>query len=311
MQLITNQDILNNYGKPMVVALGSFDGVHCGHRVLIKETVRQAEALDFLSGVFTFYPHPLKIIKPERSPGVITTLFQKKKIISELGVDRLIVKDFTKEFASTEFHSFVKNYLVKYLNVKGVIVGEDYRFGRDSMGNVERMKELGQEFGFSVTAFETISINDVEVRSTLIRNLIINGQVEKLPVYLGRPYTLAGKVTHGDGRGRQLGFPTANVTLVDDFVIPKYGVYAVYIEMDGERYPAVANIGFRPTFNKNELSIEIHIMDFSNDLYDKFLEVELILMIRTERLFDSINELVGQIKDDVKKARQILCTNFV
>ncbi len=306
MQLITDQKFLKNYGKPMVMALGTFDGVHFGHQVLIKETVRQAKALDGLSGVFTFYPHPLKVLKPERAPGLVTALPQKERIIANLGVDQLIVKAFTKEFASIEFRSFVETYLVRDLKVKGVVIGEDYRFGRESIGNVQRMKDLGKEYGFSVTAFDTISVNNVEVRSTLIRNLITNGQVDRLPVYLGRPYTLFGKVEHGDGRGRKLGFPTANLTLADDYVIPQYGVYAAFVVIRGERYPAVVNIGCRPTFNKKDLSVEIHVINFFENLYDELLEVELIYKIRSERSFDSVSELIGQIQKDVLKASQIL-----
>lgn len=307
MQLITDQEIRRDHGKPMVVALGSFDGIHKGHQIIIGETVHQAKAVGGLSGVFTFHPHPLRVLAPEQAPGLITALPQKMRILNELGVDCLVLKTFTKDFANTDFRSFVEEYLVGYLKVKGVVVGEDFRFGRASIGNVAAMQELGKAFGFTVTVFETIRVNGIEVRSTLIRELVQTGRVDELETYLGRPYAIAGKVAHGDGRGRHLGFPTANVTLSEDYIIPRYGVYAVQLLIDGERYPAVANIGVRPTFQRSELSIEIHIMDVSMDLYGRDVEVEFIKMLRAEKRFDSVDELVRQITADANTARQILC----
>ncbi|AZR72397.1 riboflavin biosynthesis protein RibF [Anoxybacter fermentans] len=310
MQLITDEEIMKNHDKPMIVALGFFDGIHYGHRVIIEETVRQARESNVLSGVFTFHPHPLKVLAPKRAPGLITALSQKRRILAEMGVDRLIVKAFTKEFAATDFRSFVQTYLVQYLKVKGVVVGEDFRFGKESKGDATAMKELGEKYGFTVTVFDTIRVNGVEVRSTLIRNLILKGQMDKLLTYLGRPYTLVGKVVRGDGRGHQLGFPTANLSLAVDYVIPDYGVYAGYIIVHGKRYQAVANIGVRPTFAKSDLSIEIHILDYSGNLYDEIVEIELIKKIRSERSFDSIDELVAQIKDDIVSTRQILSNDI-
>lgn len=306
MQLITDQEIRRDHGKPMVVALGSFDGIHKGHQIIIGETVHQAKAVGGLSGVFTFHPHPLRVLAPKHAPGLITALPQKMRILSELGIDCFVLKTFTKDFANTDFRSFVEEYLVGYLQVKGVVVGEDFRFGRASIGNVAAMQELGKEYGFTVTVFETIRVDGVEVRSTLIRELVQTGRVAELETYLGRPYTFAGRVTHGDGRGRHLGFPTANVALSEDFIIPQYGVYAVYILIDGQRYPGVANIGIRPTFQRSELSIEIHIMDVSMDVYGCDVEVELIRMIRPEMRFQSADDLVRQITEDANVARQIL-----
>lgn len=306
MQLITDQDINKNHGKPMVVALGSFDGVHHGHRIIIEETVRQAKDKDALSGVFTFYPHPLKILAPEKAPGLITALSQKKEILGQLGLDRFILKSFTKEFASTNFRTFVEEYLVNYLDVRGVVIGEDFRFGKGSMGDAEGMVRLGEEYGFTVTIFDTLRVEGVEVRSTLIRNLITSGQVDKVQDYLKRPYSLLGKVVHGDGRGNKIGFPTANLSPAVDYVIPEHGVYVGYSKIKGERYPSVINIGVRPTFAKKELSIEIHILDFSDNLYGDILEVELIDRIRPETNFASVEDLMAQIDKDIAKARQIL-----
>lgn len=306
MQLLTDQEIRRDHGKPMVVALGSFDGIHKGHQIIIKETVHQAKAVNGWSGVFTFHPHPLRVLAPDRAPGLITALPQKMRVLSELGVDCLVLKNFSREFANTDFRSFVEEYLVGYLKVKGVVVGEDFRFGRASIGNVAAMQELGRAYGFSVTVFETIRVNGIEVRSTLIRELIQSGRVDELEAYLGRPYTLAGRVTHGDGRGRHLGYPTANVALSEEYIIPLYGVYAVYLLIAGQRYPAVANIGIRPTFQRSELSVEIHIMDQSMNLYGQEVEVELIKMLRAEKRFGSADELIRQITDDADQARQIL-----
>jgi riboflavin kinase/FMN adenylyltransferase len=306
MQLMTDQEIRRDHGKPMVVALGSFDGIHKGHQIIIRETVHQANAVGGLSGVFTFHPHPLRVLAPERASGLITALPQKMRILNELGVDCLVLKTFSKDFANTDFRSFVEEYLVGYLKVKGVVVGEDFRFGRASIGNVAAMQELGKAYDFKVTVFETIRVNGVEVRSTLIRELVQAGRVDELETYLGRPYTLAGRVTHGDGRGRHLGFPTANVTLNEDYIIPRFGVYAVYLIIDGVRYPAVANIGVRPTFQRAELSIEVHVMDVMMDLYGRDVEVEMIKMLRAERRFESVDELVRQITDDANAARQTL-----
>lgn len=306
MQLITDQDIRNDRGKPMAIALGSFDGVHCGHQAIIAETVRRAKETDALSGVFTFHPHPLKVLAPERAPGLITALPQKMRVLDELGIDCLVLKSFTKEFANTDFREFVETYLVQYLEVTAVVVGEDFRFGRASEGNAQAMVELGRQYGFQVKVFDTIGIAGVEVRSTLIRDLIQKGAVDELITYLGRPYTLWGTVTHGDARGRTLGFPTANLALSDDFLLPPYGVYAVRMLFAGQKYPGVANIGVRPTFNKNELSIEIHLIDYSGNLYNETVEVELVKMLRPERFFKSGEELIEQISLDTENARQIL-----
>lgn len=306
MQLITDQEIKNDHGKPMVVALGTFDGVHSGHRVIIEETVRRAKAIGALSGVFTFYPHPLKVLTPDRTPGLLTALSQKKRILNELGVDCLILKAFNQEFADTDFRTFVETYLCKYLKIKEVVVGEDFRFGRGSVGNAEMMMKLGKEYGFGVKVFKTIQINGVEIRSTLIRKMVEKGQVDQLSAFLGRPYSLLGKVAHGDGRGKKLGFPTANLDLVIDYVIPAYGVYAVYVIINNQKYLGVANIGDRPTFGKNHLSIEVFILDYFADLYERIIEVELFKKLRPVYQFNSVTELVEQIKLDSINARQIL-----
>lgn len=309
MQLITDQEIMLDHGKPMVIALGSFDGVHKGHRKIIDETVCQAREMDALSGVFTFYPHPLKVLAPTQAPKLIQALPQKMRLLDELGIDRLILKTFTHEFAATDFQSFVEVYLVKHLKVKGIVVGEDFRFGRGNQGNVHRLIELGAYYNFTVTVFDTIRVNDVEVRSTLIREMISAGKMGELTTFLGHPYALAGTVIHGDGRGRHLGFPTANVSLVEDYLIPPYGVYAVNIWIQGVKHPAIANIGVRPTFHKSDLSVEIHILDYYGDIYSEQVEVEVIKMIRPERNFASVNELVEQVQKDTETARRILQFN--
>lgn len=309
MQLITDQEIMLDHGKPMVIALGSFDGVHKGHRKIINETVYLAREMDALSGVFTFYPHPLKVLAPMQAPKLIQALPQKMRLLDELGIDRLILKTFTQEFASTDFQSFVEVYLVRYLKVKGIVVGEDFRFGKGSQGNVHRLKELGAYYNFFVTVFDTIRVNDVEVRSTLIRQMISAGKMEELITFLGHPYTLSGTVIHGDGRGRHLGFPTANVSLGEDYLIPPYGVYAVNIRVQDAKYPAIANIGVRPTFHKSDLSVEIHILDYYDDIYGEQVEVEVIKMIRPERNFASVDELIEQVQKDTETARIILQYN--
>lgn len=306
MQLITDHEITEYQGESMVLALGSFDGVHHGHRVIILETIRQAKALGALSGVFTFYPHPAKVLAPEKALGLVTALTQKRKILTDLGVQRLILKTFDQAFADTDFRDFVERYLLKYLRVKAVVVGEDFRFGRGSVGNAEHMRKLGEEYGFKVTIFETIQIDGVEVRSTLIRQLIKSGRVDLLSTYLGRPFALVGRVISGDGRGRGLGFPTANLALTADYMIPAYGVYAAHIWVAGQRYSAIANIGTRPTFGQDKFSFEIHILDFSGNLYDQTVEVELIKMLRPEKLFASPAQLVAQIREDTQSVRQIL-----
>lgn len=306
MQLITDQEITKYHGAPMVLALGSFDGVHHGHQVIIAETIKQAKTMAALSGVFTFHPHPSRVLAPEKAIGLVTALEQKKKIFADLGVERFILKAFDQAFADTDFRDFVERYLLKYLKVKAVVVGEDFHFGRGSVGNAEKMQELGKEYGFRVTVFETIQIKGVEIRSTLVRKLIKSGEVDKLLKYLGRPFSLVGKVISGDGRGRGLGFPTANLALVADYVIPAYGVYAVNLLINGQKYPAIANIGTRPTFHESRFSIEIHILDFSDDLYGQVVEVELIKMLRPEKMFDSPDQLVAQIAKDTRYVRQIL-----
>jgi len=256
--------------------------------------------------VLTFEPHPMRVLKSQKTPPLITLYHQKISLIEAMGLDVVICLDFTREFAAIEPEAFVKDILVGRIGVREIVIGYDYTFGRKARGNRDLLIEMGRSFGFVVhTLGPQPSVNGEIISSTLVREVVASGQVEKAPALLGRPYRVGGRVIHGHHRGRLLGFPTANLRLVDELV-PKVGVYAVRAHIDGQAYDGVANIGFNPTFNDGKLSVEVHCFDFDRDIYDRDIKVDFIARIRDERKFSGPDELVAQIRSDSEQAREIL-----
>lgn len=288
-----------------VVTLGNFDGLHLGHQRLVRSLVGKAKEIGGTSIVFTFHPHPLKILAPETCPPLITTYEEKVELLSAFGVDLVLMIPFTRELSELSARDFAAKILKEKLGAREIFVGFNFRFGRDREGTVERLREFGRELGFNVTEVREVTVEGEVVSSTKIRTLIKAGNVEHAAKLLGRPYAVTGRVGVGDQRGRKLGFPTANVEARQE-IMPYPGVYAIRVLVDGRRYDGVANAGFRPTFDKHEFCLEAHLFDFSGDLYGKEVTVVFVAKLRDEKRFESLEALVSQMHADVKTARDML-----
>ncbi|MBI5327900.1 MAG: bifunctional riboflavin kinase/FAD synthetase [Deltaproteobacteria bacterium] len=304
MLLIKNIKKLKGIKSP-VVTLGNFDGVHIGHRQVLKAIKKRAEKLRFPSIVYTFEPHPLKVVAPHKSPPLLTTLEEKVKLIKAAGIDYLILAKFTKEFAAQHPREFVSDILVKQLVVKEVLVGHDYAFGKGKKGTIEYLKKLGQEFGFKVYIIPAYKKRGLVVSSSKIREYIQNGKVKEAARLLGRPYTISGKVVKGRNIGRHLGFPTANIAIHNE-LIPKDGVYAVNVLLDNKLCKGAANIGFTPTFPAGKRAVEVHIIGFKGNIYGKKLKMDFMARLRGEKTFKNAERLAMQIKKDIEKVKRIL-----
>ncbi|SJZ31740.1 bifunctional riboflavin kinase/FAD synthetase [Selenihalanaerobacter shriftii] len=308
MEVIRGNSIKSE-NEEVVVALGTFDGIHYGHQQILNEAIKSADELGCKSALFSFTPHPLSVVTPKKAPFLITSWEQKFKILEELGIDKVFLEEFTNEFSKLHFEDFVKDYLVEGINAKKIIVGKDFRFGYKGLGNVGRLKKLGKKFNFEVEVLVPVKIDKQVVSSTYIRNLIKKGQIGDVKKYLSRNYFLEGQVINGDQRGRELGFPTANLKPVTNYVIPKTGVYAIYAHIGDERLQGIAHLGPRPTFNKHEFTIEVHIFDFTGNLYQQEIEVEFIKRLRGELCFKDEIALISQIENDIRKAKELLTKN--
>ncbi len=310
MELIENIQAISKPYKNAVVTIGNFDGVHIGHQALFHQVVEKAEEIKGISVAITFEPHPLRVLTKNGYPPLITLYEQKLELIEKAGLDVLICIPFTKEFASVSARSFVKDILVDRVGMKAVVVGKDYTFGKRREGNLALLKELGEEFGFKVFVLNWIKgAGSAETRSssTRIRDLVSEGMMEKARKLLGRHYQIRGIVESGRNRGgKLLGFPTANIKLYDE-LCPKTGVYAVTVEcQDGRRFKGVANIGYSPTFDDYVFTVEVHILDFDENIYNQKIRVNFVRRIRDEKKFSGISELSDQIEKDVETAREIL-----
>ncbi len=291
------------YPKP-VLALGNFDGVHRGHQAIFHHVVARAQAIGGTSMVFTFEPHPLQVLAPEKAPLLLTTYEQKMRLIAALGITVGLRVPFTEQFARQEPIDFVRDVLCQRLGIHEVVVGHDFRFGHNRAGTVAFLQEQAANFGYQVTVIPAIMQDDTVVSSSNIRRLLQQGQVEQAARLLGRYYAIEGPVVEGFRRGVQLGFPTANVRPINA-IVPHKGVYAVRVEWDNRLYPGVANIGYNPTFGNQALSVEAHLFDVEANLYGATVRVEFLCRIRDERKFASVEELVAQIACDARYARDV------
>lgn len=307
MVIYHNLDGITQTFRHPVITIGNFDGVHLGHQTLFQKVQERARAVGGQSVVITFDPHPIKLMRPDKQLPLLTTTEQKIKLLGALDVDVVIVHPFSTEFGAIPAREFVRHYLVQSLRAREVVIGHDYRFGRNREGNIAFLQTLGAEFGFPVYVVDAIEINGTVVSSTLIRNLIKDGEMLAAQGLLGRPYEVTGKVIHGYGRGsRLLGFPTANINVNNGLLLPRAGIYAVRAELWDRIYPAVANVGVCPTFDNQEVSLEVYLMDFEQDIYGEHLGVHFVQRLRDEQRFADIPALVSQIKKDVAAARQIV-----
>ncbi len=291
--------------KDAVLTLGNFDGLHLGHQKIIRKVAARARELGTKSVVYTFEPHPLKVVAPHKSPPLILDAKDKAGLIGSFGIDCLIFARFTKEFAATHPREFVEKVLHKALSVKEVWVGHDFSFGRGRAGTVGYLKELGKELGFKVFVVPAFKKGEHIVSSSRIRTLIKEGGVKGASALLGRDYSIKGRVVRGMDIGKAMGFPTANLA-VESELVPANGVYAAYAVIKGRRLPAVLNIGTAPTFGGRDRGVEVHILDFDGDIYGKRMEVHFVKRLRDEKAFKSKEALVRQITKDTEKARAIL-----
>lgn len=299
---------LNNLTHPLrnpVLTIGNFDGVHRGHLALFERVKDRARKIDGQSALMTFDPHPIKVIKPGNGPRLITLTDQKLELIDKAHIDVVFCIPFTKAFAAISAGDFVEQILVKKIGVREIVVGYDYTFGHNREGDIDFLRNTGEAFGFAVHVVQPVYVGDKLVSSTGIRQLVQEGNLPEASELLGRDYQISGTVVSGKNRGgRLLGFPTANIELIDELV-PKQGVYAVYVMVDHQTLPGVTNIGYNPTFGKGPFSVETHILDFEGDLLGKKISVHFIDRLRDERPFGSIRDLADQIARDIARARKV------
>lgn len=284
-----------------VIALGNFDGVHKGHMELINKAVARADDLNIKSSILLFNEHTDNLIKVGKK-DIITTNQTKFEILENLGVDIIYLINFTREFMAYTPKMFLKDFLADNLKIRGVVVGYDYTYGFKKSGDVDFLLENKDLFD-TIDVINQISSHGEKISSTLIRNLIEEGRIKEANDLLSRPYKLIGEIIHAKGLGKKMGYPTANLKLVDNFVIPRYGVYDTDIIINGERFKASTNIGTNPTVEHDGIKIEAHILDFDRDIYWEIVELELLDFVRPELKFDSIEELFDQIAKDVLVTR--------
>ena len=293
--------------KNAVLVIGVFDGLHIGHQKLIKAAVRRAKRIGSPAVVMTFSPHPVEVLHPGSYLPFIVSLPHRLKLIEHLGVTACIVTRFTKQFSRLTAEQFIKKYLVKYICPKEIFVGGDFCFGQKKEGTAAYFKSVGRIYGFKVNTVSPVKTGRKKIGSSHIRSLIIQGKLDTAKRFLGRNVSIMGKVVKGDGRGKTLGFPTANIFPENEMIVP-VGVYAVRVIVNNKEFIGMANIGRRPSFRKNErrINIETHIFNFKKPLYGKEIIVEFVKKIRNERVFDSPKSMIAQLMRDEVKSRAIL-----
>lgn len=304
MKIIRGVHNIKKQKNPPILTIGNFDGVHLGHQALFKKVHKRAKEINCDSVVFTFEPHPLKILAPEKCSLFLTTFSQKLMHMEKIGIDIVICADFTPNFAAQNQREFVKNILLETMNVKEIVVGYDFSFGHGREGSIGSLCEMGKEFGFTVDVLSPFEINGEIVSSSLIRDLISNGYVHKAACYLGRPYSLDGKVIKGFKKGSDMGFPTANIDAQEN-IFPHTGVYAAKIFVHKKTFYGVVNVGYNPTFKRDRLSVEAHIFDFAENLYNEIVTISFIDKIRDEVTFSSTEKLKTRIQMDTIAAKEV------
>ncbi len=289
------------------ITVGTFDGVHRGHQAVLREIVRRAHAADRESVLVTFEPHPLRVVAPERAPCLLTTPIERRLLWPQFGLDYVVVVPFDDRLRELSPEVFVRDVLVRQLRLGELVIGYDHGFGKDRKGDVETLRHLGAEEGFSVDVVGPVTSGEETVSSTKIRGAIASGDLTIAAAGLGRAYSAYGRVVRGAGRGRSMGFATANLDLEHDKCLPPEGVYAVMAEIDGQRHQAMANLGPRPTFEEPGGGLEAHLLDWSGEpLYGALVGVEFVRRLRPVRRFDGPEELSAQLDRDRAAARTAL-----
>jgi riboflavin kinase/FMN adenylyltransferase len=291
---------------PLAVSLGNFDGVHLGHARLAQETLAEARAAGGLPVVLTFDPHPTRVLHPERAPATLVTLEQKAELLAGLGIQSLAVLPFTPALAALDAETFAREVLARCLGASAVVVGQSFRFGRGRAGDATTLAALGSALGFLVRTVEAVVADGAPISSTRIRTALASGAVDEAARLLGRQFFVDGSVVAGDGRGRTIGFPTANVAPRNE-TLPAVGVYACRLAVGGQApRGAVANLGRRPTFGEGATRLEVHVLDFDGDLYGADVRVHFVTRLRDEMRFGGPEELTRQIASDAAHARAVL-----
>ena len=286
-----------------IIGIGVFDGVHRGHQRLMKRIVQRAQKFNVKSVIMTFHPHPVHVLHPEIDLPLIVSLDYRLQLIAEQGVDICIVVSFTKKFSLQDPEQFIQKYLLRRVAAQEVVIGEDFRFGRNRSGTFADFEEAGRKYGLRVAAISVGNHGKKTVSSSVIRELISAGDLKKAARLLKRPVSTMGVVVQGDSRGKKLGFPTANIQLSDE-VLPSLGVYLVCVRFDGKVFPGVANLGRRPSFKSGkEVVLEVHLLDFRGRLYGKKVILQYLKKVRDEKYFPSVASFKKQIQKDVKLAR--------
>lgn len=310
MQVVRNLDCLAEPPRRAVLTLGNFDGVHLGHREIFRRVVRQAHDLRGTAVVVTFEPHPLRLLAPDKAPLRLNTPAEKVRLLAASCIDLLVILNFTRQLAQMPAEAFVSEILVRKLGVKHLIVGYDYAFGRNRQGDTTFLAAQARLHDFTLEVLEPIRAAEQAHSSTAIRSFLNAGYVADAIKVLGRNYTLDGKVVHGDGRGRKLGFPTANL-VTEKELLPRDGVYAVKVKWREDYFDGVINIGSRPTFAGNAPTLEIHLLDFQGDLYAERLRIYFVDRLRDEQRFPSVEALQEAVFIDIARARTLLADSQV
>jgi riboflavin kinase/FMN adenylyltransferase len=306
MQRLTLDGGVPDHLKGSILALGNFDGFHLGHQAVAGRAISRAFHERRPAIVATFDPHPVRFFKPDLPPFRLTTLNQREELFAHAGADAMLVFEFNAALAATDAEEFVRDVLAGRIGAAGVITGDDFSFGKGRTGDPALLKELGAQHGVVAEAVPQVLLDGERISSGRIREALVAGDTATATHMLTRPYTIAGVVQRGDARGRELGFPTANLEL-GDYQRPKYGIYAVRVTLDdGSERAGVASLGIRPTFEPPQELLEAYIFDFACDLYGRTIDVALHAFIREEKKFDNIDGLVAQMKDDEAQARRLL-----
>ena len=294
-------DNLKSYSseKESILTIGTFDGVHIGHNKILKRLIQDSKKNNLSSLVMTFFPHPRMILNKSHEIKMIDTIDEKINLLEKTGLDNLIIHPFDNNFSKIRAKEFVEEILVKKLKIKEIIIGYDHKFGKDREASVEDLKKFGKDYMFTVKEIPAQEIDSIAISSTKIRNAILNGEIEKCNKFLGRNFILTGKVVYGDGLGKKIDFPTANIEIKETYkIIPKNGVYLVKTKINSNTYFGMMNIGIRPTVGGTNKSLEIHFFNFKDNIYGKNVSIEIIKKIRDEEKFSSIDQLRIQLKKD-------------
>jgi riboflavin kinase/FMN adenylyltransferase len=287
--------------EPICATIGNFDGVHLGHRAILASVIDAAKQRSSPSLLISFDPHPLAVVAPSRGPRLLQTRRQKLETLESTGLDGMLMLPFDRELAALTGEEFFGSYLAQRIRFATIHVGSNFRFGRARGGDIRLLQSLGADLGFSVVAVPPVSVDGEPVSSSAIRTAIEAGDVAKARAFLGRPFAVTGEVLHGEGRGRTLGFPTANIA-VDNETVPRRGVYVTETTAFGARYPSITNVGVRPTFGGTTLAVESHLIDVDEDLYGERIEVRFLARLRDEATFAGPAELADQLARDLAAA---------